>query len=121
MKKAIVFVLVVIIGLSAIVTTPNKSSADTAYVQEVWDIICSDSFSGHDIATDSDGSIFAAGSGYDDYETIKMDTNGNVVWDEVYGTDRSDSGQGIAIDDTGDVYVTGFSYGGIMLIKYSAN
>ncbi len=85
-------------------------------------------FSGNVYVT---GSICKSGSSalYDDYATIKYDTNGNEQWVAMYnGTANSkDRAMDIASDFSGNVYVTGHSRGSLngdedfATIKYDTN
>ncbi|MCB0724577.1 MAG: T9SS type A sorting domain-containing protein [Ignavibacteriae bacterium] len=43
--------------------------------------------------------------------TLKLDSSGQLIWDNYYSTSSSDNGLGsdICLDDSGNVYITGFS------------
>lgn len=53
----------------------------------------------------------ATGAGYEDYATIKYDTNGNQLWGAYYNGpgNGTDMPGGLAADNSGNVYVTGHS------------
>jgi uncharacterized delta-60 repeat protein len=78
---------------------------------------------GHDIprslSVDATGNVHVTGFGlgtlsFDDYETVKYDPNGNLLWAERYnGTgDSVDIAWSMAIDSDGNCCVTGWSGGG---------
>ncbi|UCE39167.1 MAG: PQQ-binding-like beta-propeller repeat protein, partial [Thermoplasmata archaeon] len=76
-----------------------------------------------DLAVDSLGNVYVTGgskgSGYQDYTTIKYDSNGNQIW-----VARSIEGvaNGIAIDNSsGNIYVTGRSCGDFATVAYDRN
>jgi len=69
--------------------------------------------SGRAIAVDGDGNVYCNGqqasdsSGINDYGVIKLDTNGNILWQKKIGGYYSDNGYGIAVDGDGNVYLNG--------------
>jgi hypothetical protein len=70
------------------------------------------------IAIDGSGNVYvtgeSVGSGtYDDYATIKYDSNGDTVWVGRYDgpANRWDEGYAITVDGSGNAYVTGWSWG----------
>ncbi len=84
------------------------------------------------IAVDGAGNVYvtgySAGSGSDDYATIKYNSNGDSLWARRYdGPGNSDDEpNSLAIDGQGNVYVTGESYGSgtaydYATIKYNSN
>jgi hypothetical protein len=86
------------------------------------------------IAVDGQGNVYVTGHQecgyyhYQDYATIKYDTNGNQKWVRRYNGPGSDldSATAIAVDSQGNVYVTGQSWGpdtgwDYATIKYDTN
>jgi uncharacterized delta-60 repeat protein len=85
------------------------------------------------IAVDTSGNVyvtgFSHGSGtYNDYATVKYDTNGNQLWVVRYDgpANSADFANAIAVDTSGNVYVTGWSFGSgtnydYATIKYDTN
>ena len=74
------------------------------------------------IALDAGGNVYAAGlsasswgtplnphSGGDDAYIVKLDNNGNRLWNTFYGGTGGDEAHGLAIDGNGRVLVTGYS------------
>lgn len=77
---------------------------------------------GHDVATDSSGSVYVTGmtegnldgntnAGYYDMFLVKYDSEGNKQWTRQLGTSSNDDGNGVATDNDGNVYVTGTTHG----------
>jgi hypothetical protein len=71
---------------------------------------------GYDIAVDDAGNVYVCGFGwrsgtYEDYLTIKYDSEGDTAWVRYYdgGQQFYDYGHAIAVDDAGNVFVTGAS------------
>jgi len=77
---------------------------------------------GNGIAVDGSGNVYVTGYqesdsfGGDDYGVIKLDTNGNLLWQKKIGRSGADVGRGIAVDGSGNVYLNGYQssdrYGG---------
>jgi len=77
---------------------------------------------GYAIAVDGSGNVYLNGQqasdsyGGNDYGVIKLDTNGNILWQKKIGGSSTDSGRAIAVDGSGNVYLNGYqasdSYGG---------
>jgi uncharacterized delta-60 repeat protein len=71
-----------------------------------------------DIATDSSGNVYVAGSSYGadtdlDFAIMKYDTHGNQLWAARYngGDAGSDMVTAMAVDNADNVYITGYSSG----------
>lgn len=98
--------------LSDLVTVKFDTNGNVAWVSR-YDFENKDE-SAADIAADSTGNIYVAGTSGDDYITVKYDTTGNQLWSARYSdtTDSSDRAVGLVVDPNGNVYVTGYSYAG---------
>lgn len=71
---------------------------------------------GYDVAGDGAGNVYVCGFGwrsgtYEDYLTIKYDSDGDTAWVRYYdgGQQFYDYGRAIAVDDAGNAFVTGSS------------
>lgn len=84
------------------------------------------------IALDLDGNVYVTGVSwgvdtFQDYATIKYDTNGRQLWAARYdGAADRDEARAIAVDGDGNVYVTGASWGigtlqDYATVKYNAD
>ena len=62
-----------------------------------------------EIVCDDAGNIYLTGWNNFDYQTIKYNTNGDVVWTKTYNGTGSDYARAIIIDNSGNIYVTGVS------------
>lgn len=76
------------------------------------------------IAVDFSGNAYITGhtsadmgeetnSGGDDIFVSKIDSNGEVVWTKLFGTEEQDFGLGIAVNSTSEVYITGCTFGNL--------
>ena len=67
------------------------------------------------IAVDGSGNVYLNGYqqnltvmvGGNDYGVVKLDTNGNVIWQKKVGGTVTNNGSAIAVDDKGSVYLHG--------------
>ncbi|MEA5469800.1 SBBP repeat-containing protein [Spirulina sp. 06S082] len=78
---------------------------------------------GNDIAIDNAGNLYVTGTAFnsiindpntftgDDIWIAKYDRNGNLLWQEEWGTTKTDSAEGITVDGLGNVYLTGSTEG----------
>ncbi len=87
------------------------------------------------IAVDNSSNVYVTGdsrsatNNYQDYATIKYDSNGVQIWEARYNDPllSEDDARSIAVDNSGNVYVTGYSYGGSTVnydyatIKYNSS
>lgn len=84
------------------------------------------------LEVDGQGNVYVTGTSvgwgtYEDYATLKYDSNGNLLWERRYNgsSNSTDSPRSIAVDDHGNVYVTGQSGSGAMsdyaTLKYDSN
>jgi hypothetical protein len=76
------------------------------------------------LVIDSKGNLVVTGrTNYLDYQTVKYDSNGSVLWMRIYDGGYEDYAQDITIDDSDNVIVTGYSDSNInwdwCTIKYS--
>ena len=73
---------------------------------------------GEGIAVDYSGNVFVVGgtggdlygnlnAGRDDTFVSKYDTEGKLIWAQLYGTTERDWGRGITVDQNGNSYITG--------------
>jgi len=71
---------------------------------------------GNAIAVDSNGNVYlngaqtSGGYGEYDYGVIKLDTNGNLLWQKKIGGTLTDRGRAIAIDDSENIYLNGYQF-----------
>jgi len=87
----------------------------------------------YDLALDASGNVYVTGESewgsiWEDYITIKYDTDGNELWVARYDGPGSsgDYARKLAVDISGDVYVTGYGSGDgteldYVTIKYDTN
>jgi uncharacterized delta-60 repeat protein len=131
------------VNLLGNVYVTGESEGDYATVKydtngnQLWVKLYNGPGSGNDaaqaIAVDASGNVYVTGGSYgietwDDYATVKYDTNGNQLWVNRYngpgsGNDRASS---MAVDSSGNVYVTGVSRGSgtgddFATVKYDTN
>lgn len=78
------------------------------------------------LAIDPSGNIYVIGfetGFFINYDTVKYDPNGNVVWVAQFDGGSHDTGQDVALDGAGNIFVTGHSWNGanydFVTIKYS--
>ena len=65
----------------------------------------------HDVLASNEGGSYAFGTTYSydnsDFYLIKVDSLGNLIWSQTYGTAQDDVGYALAISKTGDLFLTG--------------
>jgi uncharacterized delta-60 repeat protein len=77
------------------------------------------------IAVDGQGNVYVTGGvaagGYDDYGTIKYNSNGDTLWVRRYNGpgNAGDGASALAVDGQGNVYVTGGSSGSGTSLDYA--
>jgi len=107
-------------------TIKYDSSGDIAW-SRVYD--SGDNDAGMDVVVDRAGYIYvlgysfnSAGDWTDDYQIVKYDPMGNVVWKVVYNSGDMDKASEICLDNKGYIYITGASLNGkdydYLTIKY---
>ncbi|MCX8159245.1 MAG: Ig-like domain-containing protein, partial [Candidatus Pacearchaeota archaeon] len=85
-----------------------------------------------DVVIDDANQLYVTGytrtygqDGYSDVWTLKLDSNGNLLWNKTYGGGGTinDAGYGITIDRLGNVYVAGRNdtFGNSFVLKYDSN
>lgn len=97
-------------------TVKYRPNGDTAWVR-TYNGTGSDEDRAYAIAVDDDGNVFITGASwgiyYDDYATVKYDSNGVEQWVARYNgpSNSYDKAFDLALDYGGNVYVTGYSGG----------
>jgi hypothetical protein len=108
------------------VTIKYYPNGDTAWVRRYNGPANGDDLA-YAIAVDGSDNVYVTGYSdstgtYQDYATIKYDSNGNELWVRRYNGppgNGSDEATAIAIDSSDNVYVTGWSGGGETLFDYA--
>lgn len=112
-------------------TVKYRSNGDTAWVR-TYNGTGSDEDRAYDIAVDDQCNVFITGASwgtfYDDYATVKYDSNGVQEWVARYNgpVNSYDKAYSLRLDSQGNVYVTGQSGGeganyDYCTIKYSSD
>jgi hypothetical protein len=80
------------------------------------------------ITLDRMGNIFLVGNtdgvsskqsfGLADVWVLKVDSSGNIVWQQQYGSDSIDVGRGIYVNDQGDIFISGTTKGTFGKLSY---
>jgi hypothetical protein len=75
-----------------------------------------------------EGYIYVAGTGFGDGKTIKLTTNGTLIWERIYNSPANDQDRinDMVLDSAGNIIVTGGSWGvstqwDYATVKYSSN
>ena len=56
------------------------------------------------------GYTWSFGAGMGDFWVLRLDENGNVIWQKTYGGSGDDRASAVAIADNGDIIVAGYTY-----------
>src|SRR6202041_1583750 len=83
----------------------------------------SDTDVAYGVAVDGSGNVYVAGyttgslqgtnaGGYDGF-VRKLDSAGDTLWTQQFGTSSGDFAQGVAVDGSGNVYVAGYTTGSL--------
>ncbi|MEK7568108.1 MAG: hypothetical protein AAB498_00550, partial [Patescibacteria group bacterium] len=114
----------------------NPYYTDYAFIRKydtngniVWSYLLNNPYSGfYDIDIDNNNNLYLGGyvynSTYNNYDflTIKMDSNGNMIWFKGYDTGGQDGAFGIGADSQKNVYLGGFKFAttyDAFIIKYA--
>lgn len=94
---------------------------------ETWDSGNHDADRAYDVKIDKQNNIYVTGyttHSNDQLFILKLDKNGNQLWQYVYGGSGITRGHGIALDSSGDVYVCGQNNTNlvdILLMKFTSS
>jgi len=72
-----------------------------------------------DMISDNAGNIYMAGNIPDGWATVKINPDGNRLWDALYSSGQYPTPT-LAVDRTGNVYITGRSSDGFITLKYNS-
>jgi len=88
----------------------------------IWNVTISESNDddqAQGVAVDSEDNIFVTGYIYNAGEmTIKLDPDGNQIWNKTFGNDQYDAGRSIALDSYDDIIISGQEDGDFLIMKY---
>ncbi len=99
-------------GVNAAFAYKVNSQGDSVWIQQ--HSLQGDDIEVFDIAEGSDGSLYIVGEGElegEDFDAevfvLKLDSEGNLLWEEVYNYDRFESGNSIVETSTGNLIISG--------------
>jgi uncharacterized delta-60 repeat protein len=96
--------------------------------QRIWNGMTIRGLGRPDVAVSADGSVYVTGVTADngnDAVLLKFDSNGNLLWERVWGGAESDAGLAVATSPDGSAYITGTetSFGsgfGLFVVKFDS-
>jgi hypothetical protein len=80
-------------------------------------------YSGNSLTVDSSGNVYICAQFNYSVLTIKLDTNGTLLWQHTLGGDSYEAANDITVDSVGNVYVSASTaqYSASLIIKYNSS